>query len=721
MRLGVLTARRGRSSLAVMLGLSVGLLSCASAAAGANAPAWRVTALSLPTNLPPGGTGQVQLQIFNIGDAPTDGSPVTVVDHLPAGVIATAAGALVVQGGGGLEVPGPWGNGKGSGEECAGVGTSTVTCTYEAGAIDPVSYFSPGYNSENVFGEKNAGQAAAIGINVEVKAPAGETLSSEATVSGGGVPVAASAITPMVISSTPAPFGLARFAQSSTNVDGTPDTQAGSHPYETTTSFFLNSSSSGARLTPSGGEMKDLHLDLPAGFVGNPSATPKCPREAFDQRLEGGQIATPNCPSDTQVGVVLVYLEPTFLIEPAVYNLVPPAGVPAQFAFAFQEKLGFIDASLRTGGGYNASVDVRNIVQQGVLGATVTLWGDPSDPSHDELRYVPFTPHSAGSVEVNGERGHIPFGGQPRPFLTLPTSCGSQQTLSVSLDSWETALERAQSVPPTAFASSDAQGKPVPVNSCERLDFNPSISLQPDSGSAESPTGLAVDLKVPQTEDPAGLAEAHLKEAVVRLPAGMTVSPSAANGLGACTLEEIGLDNASQPSCPDSSKIGSVEVDTPLLEHPLEGSVFLAQQGNLPGNGSNPFGSLLALYLVAEGSGALVKLTGEVSLDPVTGQLTVRFGEDPVRTRATGERQFLPQLPFSDLKMSFFGGPRAPLITPSGCGSYTTSSQLTPWSGNAPAEPSSAFTIGAGCGGGFKPSFTAGTTNNRRARSAPSA
>src|SRR6202035_1716602 len=141
-----------------------------------------------------------------------------------------------------------------------------------------------------------------------------------------------------------------------------------------------------------------------------------------------------------------------------------------------------------------------------------------------------------------------------------------------------------------------------------------------------------------------------------------------------------------------------------------EGSVYLAQQGNLSGNGSNPFGSLLALYLVAEGSGVLVKLPGEVTLDQSNGQLTARFGEDPAT------HQFLPQLPFSELQMRFFGGPGAPLTAPSACGTYTTTTQLTPWSApfsGPPATPQSSFSISSGCGGGFAPGFSAGTTSNQ--------
>src|SRR4029077_976711 len=131
------------------------------------------------------------------------------------------------------------------------------------------------------------------------------------------------------------------------------------------------------------------------------------------------------------------------------------------------------------------------------------------------------------------------------------------------------------------------------------------------------------------------------------------------------------------------------------LGHPLEGSLYVAQQGN------NPFGSLLALYLVVEADGAIVKLPGEVSLDPVTGQVTTTFDKNP-------------QLPFSELKLHIFGGPRAALVTPSACGSYTTTSQLTPWSSETPVELASSFQVTGGCGAqGFGPSFTAGTVDNQ--------
>jgi hypothetical protein len=686
-------------AMASVLAMLVALLCYSSAAVAAGTAAWRITGFVLPTNLVPGQEGQVELQVENIGDAPSTGEPVTVVDHLPRGVIATGGGALVKQEDN-LENPGgPWG-------ECAGAGTSTVTCTYAAGAIEPATYLSPGPFAERGGESVNAGLPRAIGINVRVEESASGVATNGATVSGGGAAAAATTTMTTDIGHTPARFGVASLQQWSTTVNGTPASQAGSHPYQMTTSFVLNTKALEDEVPELSGELKDLHLSLPAGFIGDPNATPKCSREAFDKRLELAAEPLPDCPSDAQVGVGIVRQEANFISDFPIYNLVPPAGVPAQFGFAFQHLIGFIDAGVQTGKGYNADAEVRNIVEQNVDGVNVTLWGDPADPSHDLER---FPPGVGGSAGLHGES--IPFGAPAKPFLTLPTSCGRPLALSAAVDSWADALVNPSENESLSFDSEDLQGKPVVVSGCERLSFNPSLTIRPEGGAAESPTGVEVDLKVPQNEDPEGLAESEMKEATVQLPTGMTVNPSAANGLGACPLEGsegINLKSGEAAHCSESSKIGTVEIQTPLLEHPLEGSVFVAQQGDLAGNGSNPFGSLLALYVVAEGEGVVAKIPGHIELNQANGQLTTRFGADP----ATGE-EALPQLPYSELTMKFFGGARAPLIMPSSCGPYATGSQLAPWSGGASVEQSSTFAVNSGCTSGFAPSFVAGVSNKQ--------
>src|ERR1700691_4585918 len=201
----------------------------------------------------------------------------------------------------------------------------------------------------------------------------------------------------------------------------------------------------------------------------------------------------------------------------------------------------------------------------------------------------------------------------------------------------------------------------------------------------------------------------------VTLPAGVAVNPSAADGLAACSEEQFGLHTTAEVACPEASKLGVVEVTTPLLVHPLVGGVYLAQQGNLPGNGSNPFGSLLALYFQIKDpySGVLIKLAGEVKPDLVTGQLVTTFLNNP-------------QVPFNSLKLSFFGGPRAPLVNPPVCGTYTTETEMTPWSGGASATPAWSFAINSGPGGSpcmssepFDPSLVSGTESNQAAGFTP--
>ena len=193
---------------------------------------------------------------------------------------------------------------------------------------------------------------------------------------------------------------------------------------------------------------------------------------------------------------------------------------------------------------------------------------------------------------------------------------------------------------------------------------------------------------VPQNANPGGLTAAHLRKAVVKLPQGVTVSPSAANGQQACSDAGIGIGSAAAPSCPDASKIGTVQVKTPLLEDPLVGSVYLGEQ--------RP-DQLLRLFLVARGSGVTVKLPGIATPDPVTGQLTVTFDNSP-------------QLPFSLLHIQLDGGAQAPLTNPPTCGTATTNWDLTPWSSATPFHGTDAFEITGNCdaAGRFAPAMEAG-------------
>lgn len=671
--------RRRRSLLFTALGL-VALLTIAmgldaSPGVAAGHPVWEVSAESVPTNLPPGGTGEYLVHVRDVGMAPTDGSTVTVVDHLPPGVIATSAGDEI--------------------EESEGLTNNYWTCsgtTVVSCSNNPANMPTIATGSERTVGRREVPTAPLIAIEVAVE-PTATSASNVVSVAGGGAPEARSSAQ-STIASSPAGFGLASFEQLALTREGLPESHGGAHPYELITNLVLNNSGrTRQEQVPGSGEVKDLEVGLPRGFVGNPDATPKCSRAEFDTGRKNQQI--PTCLPDTQVGTVTVAISyPFFVLVLPVYNLEPPAGVPAQFGFAFQYRVGFIDGGIRNGEGDGLKVILKNIDQLTILRASLTLWGVPADPSHDPERGYP---------AVTGTGAPVASDKPLIPFLTNPTSCDVPLANLVSADSWEQPSEPLGpfSYPFTStYPVTDNQGNQISLEGCAGLDFSPTVSVAPvpEAKTTSTPTGLDVDLHVPQNEKPeeAGhpqLAEAHLKDARVTLPQGMVVSAAAANGLQACTAAEIGLGNGNEPTCPDASKIGVVTAQTPLLEQPLKGALYVAKQNE------NPFGSLLAVYLTAEADGALIKLAGHVQADPVTGQLTTTFTENP-------------QLPFNDLKVHLFSGPRAALTTPGACGSYAASAQLTGWNGAVVAPSIGSFAVAGGCSHGFSPAFTAGTTNN---------
>jgi hypothetical protein len=686
----------GTLALAVLASVAPALASSAAT------PAWRLTAEALPSSVPAGGKGLLLLHLQNIGDAPSaTSSPIAVVDQLPAELTATKA-AAVIAGGTSLEPSGLWG-------ECDIAPTGrTVTCTYRSGAtIAPVAStrrLPPG--SEGVVGTDAL--APAIDIEFDAEPLSSGPLLDTAAVSGGGASAGSHATTSLNVSSLPASFALTGFQQFSANADGSPADQAGSTPYETATSFTVSNKASGSAFRAAG-VLEGFHVDLPPGLVGNPDALPKCARADFELRLSGG--GNPVCPSDTQVGVALVTLEGGLTVQLPIFNLVAPEGVAAQFGISSSKFVAFLDAGVHPNaqGEYVVSLHAEHIESQGFVGLDVSFWGDPADPSHSALRVYPG--QDEAGIGPHGEEGiaPIPSDASPKPFLRLPTSCGVPQTLAVSADSLEDPLTLV-SLP--NLTSTDQENNPVAIAGCSTLDFSPSIEVTPETSATDTPTGLEMNLRVPQNEDPNGLAEAQVKDAVVTLPPGLTLSSSATNGEQACSPAQIGIgsvgESERQPACPDASQVGSLEVTTPLFEHPLQGEIYLAQQETVQE-------ALIGVYLVVDDptTGILVKLAGRLELG---GQQGVS-GLEPGQVRAVFDND--PQFPFSDLKLELTGGPKASLVTPQGCGSASASSLLTGWNGTLATLSSNLLSTSSGCTEGFSPAFTAGTTDKQAGAYSP--
>ena len=517
---------------------------------------------------------------------------------------------------------------------------------------------------------------------------------------------AALALTLAAASPAAAEFGFQSLDATFTNEDGSPAMGAGSHPYAFTTEMTINTRVDPVLgVVPEGGGIRTLEVDLPPGFAVNPSATPRCSSEDF---LEFNKDTGSDCPDNTAVGFLGVRKAGDLIASDfaAVYNLLPPPGVAAKLGFHALGVTVTLDGGVREGGDRNAFAALMNVSQAEPFGGSeLTIWGNPASPAHDAQR---------GNCAVFA--GSCPAGTSPRAFVTMPTSCSGPISTSFKADSWEdpgTYVQEAStshdnSVPPN----------PLGVSGCEKLGFGPTISAQATSRNAASPTGLDFSLEVKDEGllNPTGTARSAIKKVVATLPEGVTVNPSAAEGLGVCSLaqyEAERLDAAPGEGCPETSKIGTVAVRTPLLEgEVLEGALYQAQQDDPAAPGKeNPFDTLLALYVVIDSPqrGVFIKQAGKVEPDPNSGQLISTFDD-------------IPQLPFESFRLHFREGDRAPLITPPACGTYTTTAQLTPWSDPAKAvSATSTFEVTAGPGGSacpppgappFAPGFAAGSINN---------
>jgi hypothetical protein len=468
------------------------------------------------------------------------------------------------------------------------------------------------------------------------------------------------------------------------NKDGTPDLRAGTHPYEFVVRFALNTESSGE---PEGGQMRDAIAYLPAGLVGNPTAIPSCPPEDLESLV-------PTCPGDTQIGVLRATVKGGISARTALYNLTPPPGSAARLGFNLFGANVAQDASVLTGQDYRLKVGAFNI-PVGINEATETVWGVPPEASHDAER------------ECVKPEGHGTFTGcssdiTPGVFLTLPAGCSELETTLLVDSKLAPGIFTGQSA-----TSRDGAGNPVSQTGCDAVPFSPRAGIQPTTTQASAPSGLGFNLELPNAglNAPEGIAETEPETTEVVFPPGVTVNPSSAAGLAGCTLAQYESASLEDPGCPEASKIGTLTAKTPLLEEPIEGSVYLGTPHD------NPFGSLIAVYFVARAGerGVLVKQAGEGRLDPTTGQISTTF-------------EHLPPLPYSSLELNLKEGPRAPLMTPQTCGTYETVARFYPFSDpGAATERKAPFKITSGAEGGAcvssesamraHPTLEAGSTN----------
>jgi hypothetical protein len=659
--------------------LALGVLASSTAAAQA-APILEPYANS-NTTVEAGGQVTFYIGVRDIGSEPTS-EPVEVITTLPPGLTLAQV--------------------ESEEATCSGsVGSATATCTLNS--LSPLLGI------------------AFIRVTADVEASASGAKTALIAVSGGGAAPASTART-VRISPDPPPFGIEDLdLRSVAGPEASHSVQAGEHPYVLETNLVLNTMKTADPFFTDRQPVepvKDIEVELPPGFAGNPSAVARC--RPADLAYTEGPDPRPLCPPESQVGTLQAGVNfGTFafgLLHVPVFNLAPPPGVAARFGFSVVGVVTVLDTKVRSGGDYGLTTTVTDIPQAvPTVSSRLQLWGVPSAPSHELQRSCP-----GESNATNGGEHHCPSQAPEVALLRNPTSCGAPGTglpVTARADSWQnpgafdTRAIVTHEAPDLPFAP-ETRGAPKSFENCQDVPFDPSISVSPTSDTADTPTGLDVELTLPQDEAGGTLAQSDLKKAVLSLPPGLSLNPSSASNLGSCSADQIGLLGThfaapapirftpDPPSCPDSSKIGTVTIETAALDHPVQGSVYLAAQED------NPFGSLLAMYVVGVDpeSGVVLKLPGLIEAGP-DGQLVSTFDNNP-------------QLPFESLSLRLFGGPRATLRTPSACGTYTSHAELTPWA--RPTEPvgrDSTFTIssrpgGSPCGAApFAPRLAAGTGN----------
>jgi hypothetical protein len=467
------------------------------------------------------------------------------------------------------------------------------------------------------------------------------------------------------------------------------------------------------------GDLRNFEIGLPPGLFANPLALPRCSQAEFHTpRVSPFEASASgeSCDRLTQVGVITIHssAEGGSTRSFGVFNLDPPPGYPAELGFnAFGAPVTVKPRISEKDGTFALSLSLQDFPQQfGLYAFRVAIWGVPWDSGHDEQRgncldeQDPHLPYAKCGIEP--PKVFLPT----EPYLTLPTSCAEPLRFTLRATSWQ-----QPGVAEATVESADSEGKPIALEDCGELSFEPEPVGRLSLSRTTSPTGFDFTLKgnAAGLLRPTARARSQVRDAVVSLAEGVTINPSLGAGLGVCTAAEFAAETSFSPpgaNCPNSSKIGTVTIESPLLEAPIPGSVYIAESDD-PATGEhgaeNPFDALIGLYLVAKSpqQGLLARASGEIVPNPLTGQLVAKFVD-------------LPQLPYSLFNVHFRDGQRSPLATPAKCGIYTTHLDVTSWlSDEEHIGVDAPFGLDSGIGGGpcpgdvepFSPQAQAGTLN----------
>jgi hypothetical protein len=473
-------------------------------------------------------------------------------------------------------------------------------------------------------------------------------------------------------------------------------TQAAGHPNDGITAFLMNQVASPPAPAPfPDGFIKQIRTELPEGLGVNPEATPQCTRKQLAEIVSAPPVVT-KCAVEVPLAQVGVNYLTTissgppnfpvpagteFTVPVKVFNVAPEFGEPSSAGFNATGKPTILESDLDPKD-QHISFTIRNIDAPPPLGAGAPIIGS--------------------RLVFNGQAG--------TGYLTMPSNCAGPQVTNFQVKSHAASTGGVELEDSATFETA------VGADGCGSVPFEPGLNVTVDSAT-DSPDPATVDVQLPFNPDPTKIQTSYLLKAAVTLPEGAGLNPSVANGLTPCTNAQFGQGTNNPIACPDSSKIGTVEVESPALPEAIGGNVYVAEPTSNDPSSGNQF--RIFIHVSSDKFGVNVRLVGNVFPNLQTGQLTAVVDNNP-------------QAPFSSFKIHINGGPRGALTTPNTCGPHTTTAAFTPWSSPAKQVPPKAnpqFTLDELPGGGpcpktlgerpFSPTFGAGPNSTKAGKFSP--
>jgi hypothetical protein len=468
-------------------------------------------------------------------------------------------------------------------------------------------------------------------------------------------------------------------------------TQAGGHVPFGVTDFKLTTVVTGAPLPSTEaptGIVKHIRTDVAPGLATSPAAVPQCSGTQFGETEAvpgSGFFPAPTCPAVGPTSTVVGSQEATVYagaeagdvpLSGTVYNLVQKEGLASEFGVALSIPQPLSAGALKAGfkkaeeegavpgvGGF-PTLGQQTTLEAGEYFAHTLIegsveWGQETKGTnqgdyHDyfEINVSTALPLIRSRLSFFGTNGN-------GAFITNATSCpGHNTTRLATTGTDETTVTRNFTTP-------------IGLSGCGAVPFEPSLALTPGTSAFDQPDEITTQVGIPRHTGAAEVDAAQLKTASVTLPEGMTLNPSAAAGLAACSPAQARIHSAEKGvGCPAASKIGTVELIVPTLpekepngEVPLKGNIYLGGPETGPITGP-PYN----IYLDAESTryGVSVRIKGQTIPNEATGRVTTVFDENP-------------EQPFTKVSMHFDRANLTAIANPLSCGAATTSGSFVPF------------------------------------------